>query len=164
MVSGAWNSFARNSQSGAIYTLRAGRSGWLSRMGTSPKLRRRRVAGRRERPGRAALLPDPATRRLRAAEIRQTTARRRVADGAVSARRVLRHGHDEATRRAVARRTRRWGPIYVRHPARAARARRRRVRDARRGDSCRGAGGEGAAGYYCVALCVTFKSYFTFYS
>ena len=38
---------------------------------TSPKLRRRRVAGRRERPGRAALLPDPASRRLRAAEFDQ---------------------------------------------------------------------------------------------
>ncbi len=70
---------------------------------TSPELRRRRVAGRRERPGRAALLPDPATGRLRAAEIRPAAARRRVADGAVSARRVLRHGHDEAARRAVAR-------------------------------------------------------------
>ena len=28
VVSGAWNSFARNSQSGAIYTLRAGLSRW----------------------------------------------------------------------------------------------------------------------------------------
>ena len=59
-------------------------------------------------PGDASDLGAPRYCRIagsgaRRAEIRPAAARRRGADGAVSARRVLRHGHDEATRRAVAR-------------------------------------------------------------
>ena len=82
----------------------------LARLGQ--KVRPRRVATRRERPGRAVILSPPPARRLRATEIRPAAARRRGADGFVFTRRVLRQWF-ATTRSAVACRTRRWRQVHV---------------------------------------------------